>query len=120
MGTSVSVTTGAYIAMTGSPYNPLKSGRLRKITIKAGGDAATSLIDGVVRVRLSCPTFGGVYAFVAMAGSGIRTAPMSQVLEASEIVDLAVMSGTPITIELFQNTAATPVTPRFEVYGSFE
>ncbi len=80
MGTSQSVTTGAYVAMTGSPYSPLKGGKLRKITIKAGGDAATSLIDGVVRVRLSSPSFNGVYAFFAMTTFLIRTSPVGMLL----------------------------------------
>jgi hypothetical protein len=120
MGTSVSVATAAYVAMTGSPYNPLKTGKLVKVKLKAGGDAATSLIDGVVRVRLSSPTFGGVYAFVGMPGTGIRTATAGNpMLEAEEIVDLPVVSGTPVTVEIYQNTGATPVTPRFEVYGVF-
>jgi len=120
MATSTSTTKGSYVDMTGSPYNPLKSGTLRKLKLLAGGDAATSLIDGVVRVRLSCPTFGGVYAFVALAATGIRTAPVGARLEAEEVVNLPVQAGTPITIELYQNTNATPVTPRFEVYGTFE
>lgn len=120
MGTSQSVVTGAYVAMALSPYAPLKSGRLKKLILKAGGDAATSLIDGVVRVRMSCPTFQGVYAFIALSGSGIRTAPAQAVLEATQEVDLPVMTGTNIVVELFQNTGATPVTPRFEVYGEFE
>lgn len=120
MGTSVSVTTAAYVAMTGSPYAPLKDARLRKIILKAGGDAATSLIDGVVRVRLSCPTFSGVNTFVSMATGGIRTAPVGVKLEAEQVVDLPVKTGTPVTVEIFQNTAGTPVTPRFELYGVFE
>lgn len=120
MGTSVSVATAAYVAMTGSPYSPLKSGKLRKIILKAGGDAATSLVDGVVRARLSCPKFSGVNAFVCMATGGIRTAPCGVKLEAEQVVDLPVETGVPITVEIFQNTGATPVTPRFELYGVFE
>jgi hypothetical protein len=120
MGTSVSVTTAAYVAMTGSPYAPLKDAKLRKIIIKAGGDAATSLFDGIVRVRMSCPTFSGVNAFACMSTGGIRTAPVGVKLEAEQIVDLPVKTGVGVTVEIFHDTGATPVTPRVEVYGVFE
>lgn len=120
MGTSASVVANAYVAMAGSPYAPLKNAQLRKIILKAGGDAVTSLVDGVVRVRLSCPTFSGVNAFVCMSTGGIRTAPVGVKLEAEQVVDLPVKTGVNITVEIFQDTGATPVTPRFEVYGVFE
>jgi len=120
MGASATVTTAAYVAMTGSPYAPLKSGKLRKLILAMGGDAVTSLIDGVVRVRISCPTFKGVYAFVMAVAANIRTAPATPIPIAEQIVDLDVVTGTNITVEIFQDTGATPVTPRFEVYGVFE
>jgi hypothetical protein len=105
--------------MTGSPYSPLKNARLRKIVLKAGGDAATSLIDGVVRIRLTCPKFSGVYAYVLMSGQGLRTATCPPI-EAEQVVDLPVETGVPITIEMFQDTGATPVTPRFNLLEVFE
>lgn len=120
MASSQSVVTGSYVAMTGSPYNPLASGRLRKLKLLAGGDAVTSLIDGVVYVRVRSSSFGGVDAFVAIAGQNIRTAPAWPIPVGECVLDLPVKDGTKMIIEIYQDTGATPVTPRFVLIGVFE
>lgn len=120
IGVSTTATTGSFIAMTGSPYSPLKSGRLKKVKLYAGGDAVTSLIGGVVYVRLRSSAFGGVDVFVAIAGRNLETAPAVPISVGETECDVAVESGVPITAEIYQYTGATPVTPRFAVFGEFE
>ena len=117
IGTSVSVAT-TFAAMTGSPYSPLKSGRLIQLKLGASGDAATALIENVT-ARLSCPLWG-VYAYVTLEGAGIRTAPAFAIPKGVQNVDLEVRTGVEITIEIMNQTGDTPVTPRYQLIGVFE
>lgn len=115
ISTSVAAT---YTAMTGSPYSPLKPGRLRKVELYAAGDAATSLIEMVV-VQLTCPDWG-VPVTVVTVGSGLRTATVPPVPVGEEVCDLPVSQSSKITIQIKNETGATPVTPRYSVIGIFE
>jgi hypothetical protein len=117
MATSVSVAT-TFAAMTGSPYSPLKSGRLIQIKLNASGDAVTTLIENVT-VRLSCPLWG-VYAFVTVSGNNLRTAPTTNIPIGVQNLDLPVQTGVDITCEVINITGATPVTPRYQLIGVFE
>jgi hypothetical protein len=120
MATYIGTTTGSYQAMTGSPYGPLKDGRLRKVILVIGGSSATALVDGTVTVKLSCPTFGGVDVIVSGAGAGIQTAPAFPVENKEVPCDVLVKAGTPIKCEILLDTGSTPVTPRIRVIGVFE
>jgi len=117
MATSVSVAT-SYAAMTGSPFTPKASGRLRALRLMASGDAATALIEGVL-AKLSCGLWG-YDVHIGLAGAGIRTAPAFPIPIEELEVDLPVNAGNPITLELINQTGDTPVTPRYNVMGCFE
>lgn len=117
MATSTSAAT-TYTAMTGSPYSPLKSGRLKSVIVSACGDAATSLIEMVV-VQLTNPMWG-VPITITLSGAGIRTAPANSIPPKEQIVDMPVQIGSPITIQIKNETGATPITPRYSVTGVFE
>lgn len=118
MGTSQSVAT-TLIAMDGSPYSPLKSGKLIGVRLAMAGDAATSLIENVT-VLLTCPKFNGVNLWVSGSGGGIRTAPAVPIPVAIQACDLDVETGVPITLSVVNRTGATPVTPQYQVIGIFE
>ena len=117
MGQSQSVTTG-YVAMTGSPYAPLKNGKLRKIELHADGDAVTTLIEGVM-AKLTSPDWG-VPITVMLDGGNLRTAPSQIIPMGITICDVPVTQSTKITIELKNITGGTPVTPRYTLVGTFE
>jgi len=117
MATSTSVAT-TYAAMTGSPYNPLTNGRLIKVELHAAGDAATSLIEMVV-VKLTNPKWG-VPLIVSTQGGGLRTATCPPIPTGEIVCDLPVTIGSQITIEIKNETGATPVTPRYSVIGLFQ
>lgn len=117
MASSASVLT-TYAAMTGSPYSPLKNGRLRKVILNCAGDAATSLIEMVV-VQITCPDWG-VPITIANCGSGLRTATVPPIAPQEQVVDLAVTQSSKLTIQIKNETGATPVTPRYSVIGVFE
>lgn len=107
-----------YVAMTGSPYSPLKNGRLRKLQLVAGGDAVTSLIEMVV-VQLTCPDWG-VPITIALSGQNLRTAPANNIPISEQICDVPVTQSSKITILIKNETAATPITPRYSLIGIFE
>lgn len=118
MATSVSVAT-TLSAMTGSPYAPLLDGRLRQVILTVAGDAVTSLIEAG-HVAIASVTFGGIEIHVPFAGANIRTAPAFPVPITIVDCDVPVRSAKNLTIEIINETGATPVTPRFAVYGVFE
>lgn len=117
MAVSVSAAL-TYADMSGSPYSPLKNGRLRKVILVIGGDAVTSLIEMVV-VRLTCPDWG-VPITVATSGNNLRTAPTTPIRSAEQVCDVPVTQSSKITIQVKNETAATPVTPRYSLIGVFE
>jgi len=117
MATSTSAAT-TYTAMTGSPYSPLKNGKLRKLQLVLGGDAVTTLIEMVV-VKLTCPDWG-VPIIIANVGPNLRTAPCDTLPITEQICDVPVTQSSKITIEVKNETGATPVTPRYSLIGVFE
>lgn len=115
-------TTGVattFTAITGSPYSPLKDGRLLQVRLAVAAGAATALMEIVV-VKISSVSFGGVELFVAIAGGGIRTAPAVPIPLGIQDCDLPVHTGVKLTIEYKHISATTPVTPEIEVIGVFE
>ena len=105
-------------AMTGSPYTPLKDGRLIQLKLIIYGSAATALIEGVV-VTLTSPLWG-VPITVGTAGAGIRTALCAVVPPGIQNCDVPVKTGTKITAEYRNVTADTPVTVEGTLIGVFE
>lgn len=118
MATSVSAAT-TLTAMTGSPYSPLKSGKLIGVRLAAAGDAVTSLIE-LVAVKLTSTSFGGVALWINLVGGNIRTAPAFPIPIAIQACDLEVKTGVRITLEIINQTGATPITPQYQVIGIFE
>jgi hypothetical protein len=119
IGTSLSEAT-TETAMTGSPYSPLASGRLKKLILVASGSAASALWNGGYAVVESV-SFGGVKAYVPFCGVGLKTAPAFGGQNIYSVdVDLAVRTGVVITAKLKHETADTPVTFEGQLYGVFE
>lgn len=103
-----------------SPYTPDADGRLKGLRIMLGGEAATSLVEGV-QIRLTCTTFTPNTLHIAAMGNGLRTVPTSgqQGAPVDYEVDQPVKSGVPITLEGRHNVA-TAVTAQAFVMGLFE
>lgn len=103
-----------------SPYVPDCDGRLKGLRLMLGGEAATSLVEGV-QVRLTCTTFNPNTIHLAAMGNGLRTVPTSgqQGSPVDFEVDQPVKSGVPITLEGRHNVA-TAVTAQAFVMGLFE
>ncbi|GAI65002.1 unnamed protein product [marine sediment metagenome] len=107
-----------YAAMTGSPYSPLLSGRLIQLKLVIYGSAATALIEGLVAKVESAKW--GVPVTVMGAGGGLRTAPALPVPTGIQNCDVPVTIGVPITAEIKNVTADTPVTVEATLIGVFE
>lgn len=103
-----------------SPYTPDADGRLKGLRLMIGGEAATSLVEGI-QMRLTCTTFTPNTLHVAGMGNGLRTVPTSgqQGSPVDYEVDQPVKSGVPITIEGRHNVA-TAVTCQAFLMGLFE
>lgn len=101
-----------------SPYVPDCDGKLKGIRVLVGGEAATSLVEGV-QFRLSCTTFTPNVIHVAAEGNGLATAPAFPKQVVDYEVDQPVKSGVPITIE-GRHTVATAVTCNCFLMGLFE
>ena len=115
MGTA-SATAVTYTAMTGSPYSPLKNGKLTAVRVTMAGQAVTSLMEEL-SVRLTCPDWG-VPVIVKIGGGALRTAPAVPIPTAEVDVDLPVSQASKITLEYKFNVTA--VTPQVSVCGVFE
>lgn len=107
-----------YVAMTGSPYSPLISGRLIQLKLLVYGSAVTALIEGVV-AKCESPKWG-VPITVGTAGGGLRTAPAIPLPAGIQNCDVPVATGTKITAEIKNVTADTPVTVEAVLIGVFE
>ena len=105
-------------AMTGSPYAPLRSGRLIQVKLIVYGSAVTALIEGVV-ATVSCALWG-VPVTVATAGGGLRTAPAPGIPTGIQNCDVPVQTGSNIVCEIKNVTADTPVTVEATLIGIFE
>ena len=118
MATSTSAAT-SLTAMDGSPYAPLKNGKLIGVRLSAAGDAVTTLIENVT-VKLQSTKWGGLPLWVSLSGAGIRTAPAFPIPTAVQACDLDIQTGVNITLEIVNRTGATPITPQYQVIGIFE
>jgi hypothetical protein len=105
-------------ALQTSPYTPDSDGKLKGIRVLVGGEAATSLVEGV-QIRLSCTTFTPNVIHVAGNGNGIRTAPATPITPVDYEVDQPVKAGVPITVE-GRHAVATAVTNHTLIMGLFE
>lgn len=103
-----------------SPYVPDEDGRLIGLRVMIGGEAATSLVEGV-QFRLTCTQFKPNTIHLAAMGNGLRTVPTSggQGSPVDYEVDQPVKAGVPITIEGRHNVA-TAVTAQAFVMGLFQ
>jgi len=114
--------TTAYAAAAGasapSPYTPAQSGKLTGLRLIPSRTAATTLLDGLI-VKLTCTTFSPNSIEVAIAGSGLQTAPAIQPVPIDYDVDQPVQAGVPITIES-KNVNGSAVTVEVLVLGRFE
>lgn len=102
-----------------SPYTPDEDARLIGLRLMIGGEAATSLVEGV-QLRLTCTTFKPNTIHVGAMGNGLRTVPTSgqQGAPIDFEVDQPVKAGVPITIEGRHNVA-TAVTNNDFLFGLF-
>lgn len=105
-------------AMTGSPYTPLKDGRLIQVKLAVYGSAVTALVEGV-EVTLTSPLWAVPVTIIA-AGPGLRTAPAFPIPIAIQNCDVPVKTGTKIMMEFKNITADTPVTVECVLVGVFE
>lgn len=103
-----------------SPYMPVENGRLKGLRLQIGGEAATSLVEGM-QIKLTSTTFKPNSIEIGGMGNGLRTVPTSgqQGTSIDFEVDQPVMAGVPITIEGRHNVA-TAVTNNSFVWGFFE
>lgn len=105
-------------AMTGSPYAPLRSGRLIQVKLIVYGSAVTALIEGVI-ATVSCALWG-VPVTVGTAGGGLRTATCPPIPTGIQNCDVPVQTGSNIVCEIKNVTADTPVTVEATLIGVFE
>lgn len=100
-----------------SPYTPDEDARLIGLRLQIGGEAATSLVEGV-QLRLTCTTFKPNTIHVTGMGNGLRTAPATPQQYVDFDVDQPVKAGVPITIEGRHNVG-TAVTNNTFLLGCF-
>jgi len=105
-------------AFAASPYTPDEDGRLVGLRVLVGGEAATSLVEGV-QIRLVCTTFKPNTIHVAIMGNGLRTVPVHAQAPIDYPVDQPVKSGVPIDLEARHNVA-TAVTCQVFIMGQFQ
>lgn len=118
IGTSTSEAT-TETELTGSPYSPLTSGRLKKVIVQTSGSDAASLWEGGY-VVLKSVSFGGVDLYIPFTGPGLHTAPAFPTPNVELECDLAVKTGVTIKAFLKHQTADTPVTFEAQVIGVFQ
>lgn len=115
--------TQAYSAFAGgagsSPYRPKAAGRLKGIRVIVSGQAATTLLRGLV-IKLTCPVWKPVNSIsIAVAGHGLDTAPMANPPVYDFPIDQEVNTGNDITLE-GKCLEATAVTVSAIVLGMFD
>lgn len=118
----IGYTTGtgtAFAALTGSPYAPKVSGRLKKVLITVSRTANTS-IAWAGEIQLKSPSFGGVDNIIPFRGIGEGAADIvdSAIPVQSVDLDVAVKTGVNITAEY--RYLVTPTTPQLYVHGVFQ
>jgi len=101
-----------------SPYTPDEDARLIGLRTIPGGEAVTSLVEGI-QFRLTCTTFKPNTIHVWAQGNGIQTAPRNAMAALDFEVDQPVKAGVPISIEARHNVA-TAVTNNTQLMGLFQ
>lgn len=110
MNNDVSTTTGK--------YTPLKNGRLLKVLIFIGYEAATSLVRDV-RIELSNGNWAPNLLKFFAQGSGLQTAPSPPPAVFEYVIDQPVTESSAITGQ-FIHAGGVPVTSRITVFGVFQ
>jgi hypothetical protein len=114
IGRSVGVIIDADTAM--ADWTPSIKGRLKKITVLAGGIAATTLIENGY-IKLSSSTFKGVDMYAPFDGHGLFTAPRTGNPITETECDLEVDTK-PVKVFYYHNVV--PTTPEITVFGEIE
>lgn len=105
----VSGTTGA--------YTPKKDGRLLKVIIFIGAEAATSLVEDV-RIELTNTDWEPNTIMFGANGAGLMTAPAVHPQPFEYVIDQPVAKNSPIDGQLIHDSGS-PVTSRVRVFGVF-
>lgn len=117
MATSTTVAT-TWTPATGSPYSPLKNGRIIQLRLFFAQTAATSVI-ALAHVKLESPLWG-VPLIASIQGSGILTAPAEACIPLPLNCDAQVLTGNPIVVSVMHSAGIAAVTPVLTVVGVFE
>ncbi len=104
-------------ATTGK-YTPLKDGRILKIIIFIGSEAASSLVEDV-RIELTSTEWTPNKLMFAANGSGLRTATTPQMMPFEYVIDQPVTKNDKISGQ-YIHASGSPVTSRIRVYGVFQ
>lgn len=99
-------------------YLPKKDGRLLKVIVMIGSEAATSLVEDV-RVELECTEWVPNRLRFGANGSGLRTATTPQHFPFEYVVDQAVKTNQGIAGQYIHDSGS-PVTSRIRVFGVFQ
>lgn len=106
------------VSTTTGKYTPLKNGRLLKILIFIGYEAATSLVRDV-RVELSNGNWTPNLLKFFAQGSGLQTAPSPEPVPMEYVIDQPVTESSGITGQ-YIHVGGVPVTSRITVFGVFQ
>jgi len=99
-------------------YAPKYDGKLMKILVFIGSEAATSLVEDV-RVELECSIWKPNRLRFAANGSGLRTATTPQHFPFEYVIDQDVKTNQGI-VGQYIHDSGSPVTSRIRVYGVFQ
>lgn len=99
-------------------YTPLKNGKLLKVIIFVGGEAATSLVEDV-RIELENTNWTPNRLKFGANGAGLMTAPAVHPQPFEYVIDQPVSENSAITGQ-FIHDSGVPVTSRIRVFGVFQ
>ena len=101
-------------------YRAKKGGRLLKVVVFQGYEAATSLVEDV-RVEITCTEWTPNTLMFAVSGDGLHTAPHFHGGQSVMIFDIDQPVKTDIDITAnYIHDSGVPVTSRLRVYGLFQ
>ena len=112
--TTLAAMNAGTTATTG-PFRPPISGRLLKLVLMVGSEAATSLVEDV-RIEITCTLWTPNMLAIGGNGSGLRTATTPQHLPFEFDVDQPVAKDTDIDANYIHDSGV-PVTSRLRVFG---
>jgi len=99
-------------------YRVKRPGKLLKLVLLIGSEAATSLVEDV-RVEITCTEWVPNTLMIGGNGSGLRTATTPQHLPFEYDVDQPVKTDIDITANYIHDSGV-PVTSRIRVFGLFQ